>query len=218
MDVLSYWLSEIANSNASPASEQAWEFIAPVDRERLKVLIRRIEIVRAIKVSGKWNGKTNSTRKGNLLGHLLEEIGKVLFKSGSALAYLQRVNTTTSEIDFLMVLDALSVTVPCLRSAGTHVIGEAKCHDSAPKSEWANKLAGVMNTNGCSLAILLVACPPRKLPSAIRVTLVLQASTGFNIVPFGRTQLDQVIAGASVFGVLSRQYVLMKNHAAALAV
>lgn len=211
---LSSWIFDLLRNDPADHNEEIYEYLAPVHRSRFTIRYGRLQRLRALKPTN----KTERGRVGRLVGKAYEHLISGLLAGGQALTFQGNVRTTTSELDFLVRIEPLAIAIPFLKDAGTHLVGEAKCHTKAPKSEWINEMRGILDTHGAKLGLLFVGCTPRHLASDIRVAVALHAQSQRVIVPIGMAQLNEVQAGANFLRVVARQYVGSKSHTSALTV
>lgn len=211
---VAFWLKTIVTSGGGNPNDQLFEYIAPTNRPRLEHRLNRLQKLRTLKFSSaKKRGKHS-----RLVGLAYEQLVRGLLNGSQALRYLHNVRSTTSEIDFLLQVEPFGVLCPILNYASSHVLGEAKCHSSAIKSEWITELQGLLIAHNAKVAILFVGCKPQKVPASVRQAIALFSVTGYHIVPFGETQLEEVRQGANFLRVLSEQYTRVLAHASTLEV
>jgi len=219
------FLHDLVSKNVR-ADDKILEYLSTTNVAKLGKVLLRLNRVRALDckvlaASSKRKKKKKQLegQQARLVGMLLERaIGVLLEGCKSVLEFDSNVRTTTSEIDFLMRMTALSTVVPMLRDAGTHVMGEAKCYSSGLKSEWFNELVGLMGIHGTSHGILFVASPSKNLMPAHRFTLQSHSIMGKHIVPFGMAQVNQILGGANFLKVLGNQFVAMRSGSGTLAI
>jgi hypothetical protein len=214
-DTLVDWGGVLLEVSAPAATEKIYDYLCKLNRVRLRDLLSRLDRVRGWKCSLKGPAKTKREGKRNQVqGKLFETIVRELFRNCSALAIDgANLRTSTSEIDLLLKVLPLGMNwVPMLRSAGTHVIGEAKCHTKAPSSELVNEFVSFLNTHGASIGLLFVACAPRQIASAARTAIALHAQHKKLVVPIGKKQLDEIVNGKNVLLVLEKQYIDAAIH------
>lgn len=219
-DDLSHWGPIMVAVTAKQANDQILDYLAPLDRPLFNSRLRRLDRALAIKAKGKnKKGQDNRARKGDLVGRLFEELLHVLFVKGGAVTISSRVRTTTNEIDLLLAVDPLGAHwVPMLAEAGTHALGEAKCHAKPPSSALTDEFVGMLRKHNAKLGILFVNCKSRDLDSRARVSISLHWKDGFQIVPIGRKQLMEVQAGANFLRVLRDQHIQAKTFSTKLAI
>jgi hypothetical protein len=132
---------------------------------------------------------------------------------------LTNIRTTTNEIDLLLQIEPLGAQwVPMLGAAGTHAIGEAKCHADPPSSRLTDTVVGLLSKENAKLAFLFVHCSSRAVSLEARMSISLHWKDGFEIVPIGRKQLEEVRKGAPIIRVLRDQHLLAKVSATKLAI
>lgn len=197
-------------------NEEIYNYLSATDIPKLEHCLNRLEKLRAYSPP-KGNRKAQG-KKSRLLGLMLEKISRIFLNGCNCLSHNGNVRTTTSEIDFLIGVEPTGLLVPFLADAGTHIIGEAKCYSSGPKTEWVNELAGLLPNHQAKIAFLFTACPPKQLRSEFRVAVAMHAARGVTIVPFGLTQMRQVKNGQNFLRVLVDQAIAAKSHLTTLMV
>jgi len=229
-DTLDFWGPIIAAAPAAVANDAIFEWLSPLDRPAFERALARLERVLAWKpgqapakpkrkLSAKARLARDRGRKSRVIGVLFERLLRRLFSGAGAITALTNIRTTTNEIDLLLRVEPLGAQwIPMLRNAGTHLIGEAKCHAEAPSSELADEFVGFLLKQNARLGILFVNCSSRELNSACRISIAMHWKDGFEIVPIGKRQLDEVRRGAPFLRVLRDQHLLAKNHATKLAI
>lgn len=219
VDSLEFHLQGLSTLVGSNLSRDIFAWLCPCRVERLRVLVSRLDKIKTLKrPSG--NKRTRNAWTGmqsNLVGRVFESLVSELFLESRVSSHRTNVITSTNEIDILLTLGPFSIFVPPF-SGLSCVHGESKCHVRAPKTEWVGELSQNAINAGTRLAILFVYCSPRKLDSAFRTNIAITAANGATVVPFGRTQIEEVLAGTPVLDVLCRQHVDARNFAADLHV
>jgi hypothetical protein len=217
-DTLAKWMSLLANKTSGQLNDAIYEWALPVRKERIKCLYGRLLKLTAWKSPNTGAAaKADQGRRSRVVGLVYERLLRGLF-DGGVLSVEQNIRTTTSEIDLLLKVEPTAYALPMLDGAGTHVIGEAKCHAKAPSSELVNELRGFIDTHSATLAFLFVFCTSRQIAPDARQAIALHGAQGRYIVPIGRKQLERVIAGEPVCRVLSDQRVHAANATTKLSV
>jgi hypothetical protein len=229
-------LQEMA-SGGVPLDDKILAYLSVTNTRRLKELIARLQVVRAMDVKAiaasraAHNSKDGVLRKhaiyrqkavegakSRAVGMLFERIVQLLCDGCEAFTTVTNVRTSTAEVDVLIELGPTAALIPMLRAAGSHMLGEAKCYTSGIKAEWVNELVGIMDQHNCHHSVLFVASPSKTLNVEHRHGLQLHARGGKMIVPFGLKQLNEIANGSNFLSVLSRQYVSVKTGATSLAI
>lgn len=213
-DSLEFWGPILARGPASVGNDQIFEYLSPLDRKVFEQKLRRLDKVVAMRTGG----KEDQGRRSALVGRLFEQLLRLLFDGKGAITALQNVRTTTSEIDLLLRIEPFGSCVPMLRNAGTHMIGEAKCHTKPPSSQLADEFVGFLRKHNARLGVLFVNCTSRTLNSNCRFSIALHWQAGVEIVPIGRKQLEEVRCGAPFLRVLRDQHLLASTHSTKLAI
>ncbi len=199
--------------------DKIYAWALPVKRERIKCLYDRLLKLAVWKSSKKGKAaQVDQGRRSRVVGKVFETLIRCLFVDGSVLSVESNMRSTTSEIDLLLKIGPSGRLLPLLSDLGTHVIGEAKCHAKAPSSELVNELRAFVETHSAKLAFLFVFCTSRPIATAARNAIALNGAQGRYIVPIGRKQLEQVIAGVPVCKILSEQRVHAANATTKLSV
>lgn len=225
-DMLEF-LRDLCEKNIDP-NEQIYNFLSTTDTGRLKTLLSRLEVVRnsdagALSKSRpacrKYVAKKSiQGQQTRLLGRLLEQVMLTLLKGCKGIDVLNNIRTTTSEIDFLVQVGPTAVVIPLFKSAGTHLIGEAKCYSSGFKSEWVNELVGLMQLHSTNHSILFTASPSKKLRTDHRQAIQLHGAVGKRVIPFGMSQVNEIVKGKNFLKILSDQYVRVLNATSDLSI
>jgi len=210
---VAFWLNTVIAGGGSGPNDQVFEYLAPVNRTRLEHRFNRLQKLRRLKFSGAKKGMHS-----RLVGLAYEHLIRGLLDGSHALRYLKNVRTTTSEIDFLLQVEPFGLCCPILLYARSHILGEAKCHSSATKSEWITELQGLLIAHAAKVAILFVGCRSQRVPASVRHAIALFAVGGYHIVPFGFSQIEEIRKGANFLRVLSDQYARALVHGSSLEV
>lgn len=211
------FLADLTASNTSP-NDKILGYLSNTDTKKLSNVLNRLNFVRSLNAAAlakaslsrptrKYTKKQIEGRQGNIVGKLLEQAVRVLLDGCKCFSHGGNVHTSTSEIDFLLKVNALASAVPALRKVHTHALGEAKCYASGLKSEWVNELVGMMATHSADHSVLFLGAPPKKLRIDHRHLFHTQTLKGNYIIPFGVTQLQDVVAGKNFLQVLNEQYI-----------
>ena len=198
--------------------EEIYKYLSITDRIRLGQWLDRLQVVRDFPIPTGKKKKIKQAQRSRLQGKILEQAVRVLLDGCKCISHGGNVRSTTSEIDFLIKIGPTGIVVPALRKAGTHLLGEAKCYATAPKTEWVNELAGLLPSHGTNVAILFAASPPKKLHSEIRTSIAIHSGRGISIIPFGLTQFGRVLSGENFLQVLDDQAVKASAHLSSLSV
>ena len=212
------FLVDLAKNNSNP-DDMILGYLSNTDTAELGRALARLDRVRAIDCALiAKNRSLNSVRKKKTkkqlegiksawVGKIFEEIVRILLDGCICLSHGGNVRTSTSEIDFLLKMNSLSMTIPIFIKAVTHILGEAKCYTSGVKTEWINELVGLMKIHSATHSILFLASPSKTLPVQHRHAIHYHSGQGSVVVPFGLAQLKQISAGKNFLRVLSDQYI-----------
>jgi hypothetical protein len=220
-----------------PLDEKMLAYLSVTDTTRLKGLLDRLQKVRDFNVKAiaatrraanlapaskrmhvKVKLKSVEGAKSRLVGQIFERIVNLLCDGCAVFSTITNIRTSTAEVDVLIELGPSAALIPMLRSAGTHMLGEAKCYTSGMKAEWINELVGIMDQHNCNHSVLFVASPSKTLNIEHRHGLQLHARGGKMIIPFGLKQLTEIANGTNFLSVLGRQHVSVLTGAIALAI
>lgn len=200
-------------------NDQIYDYLSVTNTDRLAQWIARLSRVRDFEVKGNSKeARALRGKKSNLIGRIFEELVRTILDGCNALRHDGNIRSTTSEIDFRIVIEPSGLCIPMLKDNGTHAIGEAKCLVSGVKTEWFNELAGILTTHSATLAILFTASPPKKLNTNHRQALALLAAKDHRVVPVGLTQINEVASGGNFLKILSEQYIRVTTHSNDLAI
>lgn len=234
-------LAQTSDSNA-PLPQDLSHLLNPVDKGLLSGQISTIEEFRNLdfeeveqrnKLIDKYNRYVPEKKQKNysikkkswdgirayLIGELFEQLIEIIFSKSLIFQIGKRIHTDASEIDIL-----LTMRDPCAKAVrilddNTHVICEGKCHTVTPKSEWVNKLAGVMTSHETSMGFLFVFPKEKKAGLKFRNSIkdhFRSSQVKLKIIPFGIKQFKEIAQGKSFVEVLEQQHSLAKIGAASL--
>jgi hypothetical protein len=220
-DTLDKWIPLLAGKTSGQLTDEIYAWAIPTDQAKKdKIRLLYDELVSLTGPQSANKGAAAKTTKGErnrLVGQVYEKLLRLLFDQG-VLSVEGNIRTTTGEVDLLLKIEPSGCWLPLLRDLGTHVIGEAKCHAKAPSSELVNELRGFIDTHSAKLAFLFVFCKSRSLAPDARQAIALHGAQGRYIVPLGRKQIEQVIAGVPVCKILSEQRVHAANATSKLSI
>jgi hypothetical protein len=218
------FLVDLANSETNP-NDAIFGYLSTTNTVELQRLINRLTKVRSIKpaaltsvVAKMKKIKVAQGQQARIVGLLMEKTIRVLLNGCKCISHGGNVRTNTSEIDFLIKTSPMANLIPIFKKANTHLLGEAKCYASGVKSEWITELVGMMHLHNTDYSILFVASPPKVLRVEHRHTVHFQSAIGKIVVPFGISQLTEIVKGKNFLKVLSDQYVDTISGAANLSV
>lgn len=215
---LEEFLDDLSASEIS-LNDQIYDYLSKTDTNRLKTWMDRLNRVRNFEIKGNSShAKSQRGKKSNLVGKIFEQLVRTILDGCTVLRHDGNIRSTTSEIDFRIIIEQTGLCIPMLRDNGTHVIGEAKCLLKGIKTEWFNELAGILTTHGATMAILFTASPPKKLPTNHRQALALLAAKNHKIVPVGLTQINEVASGSNFLRILSDQYIRVSTHSSDIGI
>jgi len=217
-ETLADWLPKLMSIPSSAVNDPLYEWIVPTNRPRLDCLYKRLEKVvdwKSTKTGAA--GKKDQARRSLLIGRLYERLLRLLFNGGSV-SVVANVRSTSNEIDLLIKIEPAAYVIPFLRKAGTHMIGEAKCHAKAPSSELVNETAGFLPNHQATVGLLFVFCKSRTLKSDVRSAIAMHGARGISVVPVGRKQLQAIRDGAPVMRIITDQSIEAANHLSKLAI
>lgn len=119
--------------------------------------------------------------------------------------------------DLLLKVNPTAAVLPVFKNL-TLMIAEAKCHKKPPSTELINEFVGVLSQHSTTFGVLFVFATSRVLDHECRVAIALQQKGGVSIVPIGRKQLGQVIAGQPFLRILHDQHIDSMVHSTKLAI
>jgi hypothetical protein len=212
-------LNAFADKKINP-NDEIFAYLCNVDLKQLERWITRLAMVQNYKVTG--NSKKSRARKGkksHLVGKIFERLVRVLLDGcPNILVHSGNIRSTISEIDFSIQLLPMAQSIQMFQGMGALAIGEAKCVESGPKTEWINEFAGVLQAHSAKLGLLFTACAPRALRSEHRTAIALQSAHGATVVPFGITQISQVRQGSNFLRLLADQHALAIGHVSGISI
>ncbi len=207
-------------ANSIKPNDEIYGYLCQVNAVELDRWISRLTKVQGVQIKG--NSKESKAKKGkksHLVGKIFERLVRVLLDGcPSVLTHNGNIRSTISEIDFNIQLQPLAQAIQMFQGIGVSAIGEAKCVESGPKTEWINEFSGVLQAHNSKLGILFTACAPRALRSEHRTALAIHSAHGSIIVPFGLGQISQVRQGANFLKLLTDQHALSIGHVNGLSI
>jgi hypothetical protein len=213
------FLKDLTSKNIEP-NDEIFNYLCQVDAIKLDRWISRLAKVQNFQVKG--NSKKSRAKKGkksHLVGKIFERLVRVLLDGcPSVLTHNGNIRSTISEIDFNIQLQPLAQAIQMFHGVGVAAIGEAKCVESGPKTEWINEFSGVLQAHNSKLGILFTACAPRVLRTEHRTALAIHSAHGAIIVPFGLGQISKVRQGANFLKLLTEQHAQSIAHVNGLSI
>lgn len=203
-------IKDIVALKGTAASETVYEYLSPVDRSQVATLVQDIDNLRATAPPAglsrsqitSWNGTNNRN-----IGLKYEDLIRVLFQGSQVFSATLAQRTTIGEIDVVLAFSTFSTNVPFL-NGHSGAIGEAKCHKKNLKSEWVTELSGNLLHSSHKFGIVFTFCNPKKVPAPSIQALKESHLLSRPIIPFGRKQFDQVVAGESLLKIMADQFSL----------
>jgi hypothetical protein len=156
VDSLEY-LQELFKKNyaAEDDLDPIYSMLSTLDLPRLRVLIDRLNKVDTAETikTGKAK-KTFEGKRSRLKGKLYEQLVSTIVAGVSCFERFENIQTTTNELDVLLILSPAAMLVPALRSWGSHCVCECKYHSGHVSTNWVSKLNTVLQTHGAAVGIL----------------------------------------------------------------
>ena len=136
-NTLRSWESLLLDTDIPAVNRQIYEYLAPVNRDRLARRLRRLQWVKSQKFSGPGADQKRG-RASALIDKLFEHLVRGILQDCKALKYVKNLRTTTAEIDFLIQVEPIGFGwIPMLKEVGNHLIGEAKLPiENEKRVEW----------------------------------------------------------------------------------
>lgn len=190
--------------------DQIYSHLARVDVGRIETLLNRLEKVEDLnsprgRGAPGWKGRRNA-----LKGKIYEQIVAEIVAGVSCFESWTNVNTTTNEIDILIVLGPTGRFVPALRQWGTHCLAECKNHSTYVKTDWVSKLNTVMQTHGADVGLLISrkGIATTGTGTTVRTTLqILAAQTPSRIIlALDHDDLRSCVTGTNFLRLISTRY------------
>lgn len=126
-----------------------------IDGPRLRKIIDRLGRVDAATVRGAAKAKKAfEGQRSALKGRLYEQLVVAIVDGVQCFISWSNVQTTTNELDVLVMLGPRSRWIPAMRDWGSHCICECKYHATHVSTNWVSKLNTVLQTHGASVGIL----------------------------------------------------------------
>ena len=166
-------LYEYAKENDVADDEELYEFLGPVNRVRLKLLLDRLHTIDNAEPKPRIKKKDFQGRTSKLKGRAYEKIVFTLFKDTRGFDSYENVLTETNEIDILIRFSAFSAMVDPIRHWGSHCVCECKNHDGNVQGNWIHKLKSVLDTHNAKVGLLFskkgLSSGKSKLKTAIQI-------------------------------------------------
>lgn len=215
---LDYYLEGLLNAGITDPNEQIYKYLSPVDPVALKQIVDQLNTERDSKTTLTGKAKSSWTSaKNKRVGTLFEQLIKEIFKNSNVFDVTVNVHSTTGEIDFRLAFKPLSNKIPFLVSR-THIVGEAKCYDNSPKSEWVTEMIGNLELHATDMGMIFLYCTPRKLGREFRQAVGMGVAARKFIIPLGRFHIQELLNGKQLLGLLSDQYTKTATHSTELEV
>ena len=185
----------------------------PVDKSLFQNLLASIEAVtNAEQPAGSLLTKRQWTsQQNNQKGDLFEKLVGLVLSSCSVFDNHHSVQTSTNELDWLVLLGPFHVYVPVMRTWGTHFICECKMTKAALDTNWVTRLYALTQTHNTRVAVLLTAKAAgnkgntqRTLTSIREYSLI--PSPGF-ILRISLGELEECVnRGRTILELISEKY------------
>jgi len=185
----------------------------PVDKNQFQNLLAQIEAVTnaqrpddSLLTKRQWTSQQNNQK-----GDLFEELVGMVLSSCSVFDNHHSVQTSTNELDWLVLLGPFHVYVPVMRTWGTHFICECKMTKAALDTNWVTRLYALTQTHNTRVAVLLTAKAAgnkgntqRTLTSIREYSLI--PSPGF-ILRISLGELEECVnLGRTILELISEKY------------
>jgi hypothetical protein len=115
-------LYEYAKANEIADNEELYEFLGPIDRAKLKLLLERLMVIDSAEPKPSVKKKAFQGRISKLKGRAYEKIVYALFKDTLCFDSHENIHTDTNEIDILIRFGAFAALVDPIRLWGSHCI------------------------------------------------------------------------------------------------
>lgn len=159
--------------------EVLYSYLEQIDRERLRRVIGRLNRIETATIRRK--GKTRKAFEGqrsSIKGKLYEDLVATVVNGVQFFTSWRNVQSSTNELDFLIMLGPKARWIPAMRGWGDHCICECKYHATHVSTNWVTKLNTVLQMHGAAVGILFSkkGVAPKGRGSQIRHTLQLLAA------------------------------------------
>jgi hypothetical protein len=215
---LEFYVKGLLDLGVVDPNDEIYKYLSPVDPIALKALVDQLNRERASTTTLIGSAKKSWTsQKGQRVGSIFEKLIREIFLNSKVFDVSVNVHSTTGEIDFRLTLKSLSNKIPFLVSR-THILGEAKCHDKSPKSEWVTEMMGNLTLHSTDLGIIFVYCTPRKLAREFRQAIAMGAVARQYVMPLGQFQINELVGGKQLLHIMTNQYTSTASHGSELHV
>jgi hypothetical protein len=185
----------------------------PIDTKRFNDIQARIDriVVAKRSATSKKKRKLWNSQQNRLKGRLFEKLVGVVLDSCSVFDAHHSVQTSTNELDWLVLLGPFHVFVPVMRTWGTHFICECKMTRTALTTGWVTRLYALTQTHNTRVAVLLTA---KEAGNKGNNSRTITAIREYSLIPSPgfilRISLDELITcavlGQSILEIISEKY------------
>ena len=219
VDTLERWLTFMEQNNID--DDRIYANLAKIDSVRLKKWLSRLDRVEQLKCGPSKKRKEFEGQRSRVKGALYEKIVDTVVRGVSCFQSWTNVQSSTNELDILVVLGPRAVFIPALRKWGSHCICECKYHTSYVKTDWVTKLNTVLQTHNANVGVLFSRKGLSRGGPSARVRhqlqlLAVSAQARF-IVCFSREDLVECTNGTNFLRLLVSRFVEMQIGAEKLA-
>lgn len=188
--------------------QQIYDYLASVDSQRLKSLLRRLEVAEDFAIPAGTRKKKREGRRSRLKGHIYEQIVFTLFRDIKGVNAYTNVRTATNEIDVLVELGAYAGYVTPLRHWGDKMICECKNHKGNVNGTWLSKLHSVLQLHSAKVGILVSRKGlARKSKLNHKLQLYAVAQPPAVILCLNWNDLNACANGTNFLNLLNKRYV-----------
>lgn len=202
-------LYEYAKANDIADNEELYEFLGPIDRARLKLLLERLMVIDSANPKPGVKKKSFQGRVSKLKGRAYEKIVFALSKDTLCFDSHENIHTDTNEIDILIRFGAFAAIVDPIRLWGSHCICECKNYSGNVEGTWVNKLKTVLDTHNAKVGLLFSKKGLSNRKSKLRTAIQIMAGKDPQriILCFNWDDVLACSEGANFLSLMSRRHV-----------
>ena len=204
----------ISNNIDSP---KVFEMLcSPVNTKLYLKTLSRIDKINALARPRRYSKEKWEGRKNRLKGRLFESLVGVLLQSVDPFTAWSNVNTSTSEIDWVVQIGPTGNAVQALKDWGTHFLCEGKFSHDHVSIQWITNLNTVLQTHNSGVGVLFTTRGFSDRGNGLRARhqteLLSVMSPARFIVCFNGEDLHLCASGYNFLQLLSQRYMEAKAH------
>jgi hypothetical protein len=125
-----------------------------LNNARYLQMLRRIDRVNGLPKPNRISKPSWEGRKNRVKGQLFEVLIGIVLRCVKPFTGWTNVNSSTSEIDWLVQIGPTAALIPALRDWGTHFLCECKFSHETVSIQWVTNLNTVLQTHNANVGLL----------------------------------------------------------------